>query len=92
MRNRDAVQNFSPRWLVMGTARQDVTAYAFGAHFVEVRVHSRTCEIRVPRVVSAFAAGTIINPLAAHRQLKEGLSVRQSAVQAHRIFWHGGYE
>src|SRR5438046_2981266 len=37
--------------MAMGTARQDVTAYAFGAHFVEVRVHSRTCEIRVPRVV-----------------------------------------
>jgi xanthine dehydrogenase YagR molybdenum-binding subunit len=56
----------------MGTARQDVTADAFGAHFVEVRVHSRTCEIRVPRVVSAFAAGTIINPLAAHSQFMGG--------------------
>ena len=58
--------------MAMGTARQDVTAYAFGAHCVEVRVHSRTCEIRVPRVVSAFAAGTIINPLAAHSQLMGG--------------------
>ena len=58
--------------MAMGTARQDVTAYAFGAHFVEVRVHSRTCEIRVPRVVSAFAAGTIINPLAARSQLMGG--------------------
>jgi xanthine dehydrogenase YagR molybdenum-binding subunit len=58
--------------LAMGTARQDVTAYAFGAHFVEVRVHSRTCEIRVPRVVSAFAGGTIINPLTAHSQLMGG--------------------
>jgi xanthine dehydrogenase YagR molybdenum-binding subunit len=58
--------------MAMGTARQDVTAYAFGAHLVEVRVHSRTCEIRVPRVVSAFAAGTIINPLAAHSQFMGG--------------------
>ena len=40
-----------------GGSRKDVTAYAFGAHFVEVRVHSLTREIRVPRVVSAFAVG-----------------------------------
>ena len=59
--------------MAMGTARKDVTAYALGAHFVEVRVHSRTCEIRVPRVVSAFAAGTIINPLTAESQLIGGV-------------------
>ncbi|HEY2678621.1 MAG TPA: xanthine dehydrogenase family protein molybdopterin-binding subunit [Steroidobacteraceae bacterium] len=55
-----------------GSARKDVTAYAFGAHFVEVRVHSRTREIRVARVVSAFAAGTIINPTTAHSQFMSG--------------------
>jgi xanthine dehydrogenase YagR molybdenum-binding subunit len=37
-----------------------------------VRVHSRTREIRVPRVVSAFAAGTIVNPKAAHSQFMGG--------------------
>ncbi len=58
--------------MAMGTARKDVTAFAFGAHFVEVRVHSRTREIRVPRVVSAFAAGTIVNTLAAHSQYMGG--------------------
>ena len=31
-----------------GHGRDDVTAYAFGAQFVEVRIHSRTREIRVP--------------------------------------------
>jgi xanthine dehydrogenase YagR molybdenum-binding subunit len=56
-----------------GTARKDVTAYAFGAHFVELRIHRRTCEIRVARVVSAFAAGTIVNPLAAHSQYMGGV-------------------
>ncbi len=56
-----------------GEGRKDVTAYAFGAHFVEVRVHSRTREVRVPRVVSAFAAGTIINPLTAYSQYMGGV-------------------
>ncbi len=55
-----------------GSNRKDVTAYAFGAHFVDVRVHSRTREIRVARVVSAFAAGTIVNPTAAHSQFMGG--------------------
>jgi xanthine dehydrogenase YagR molybdenum-binding subunit len=55
-----------------GAARKDVTAYAFGAHFVEVRVHDRTREIRVPRVVSAFAAGTIVNPKTAQSQFMGG--------------------
>jgi xanthine dehydrogenase YagR molybdenum-binding subunit len=55
-----------------GAGRKDVTAFAFGAHFVEVRVHSRTREIRVPRVVSAFAAGTIVNPKTAYSQFMGG--------------------
>ena len=55
-----------------GTGRKDVTAYAFGAHFIEVRVHDRTREIRTPRIVSAFAAGTIVNPLAAYSQFMGG--------------------
>jgi len=55
-----------------GDSRKDVTAYAFGAHCVEVRVHSLTREIRVPRVVSAFASGNIINPVTAHSQYMGG--------------------
>jgi xanthine dehydrogenase YagR molybdenum-binding subunit len=55
-----------------GTSRKDVTAYAFGCQFVEVRVHARTREIRTPRVVSAFAAGSIINPLTAYSQFMGG--------------------
>jgi xanthine dehydrogenase YagR molybdenum-binding subunit len=56
-----------------GGNRKDVTAYAFGAHCVEVRVHSLTREIRVPRVVSAFAAGNVINPTTAHSQYMGGV-------------------
>jgi xanthine dehydrogenase YagR molybdenum-binding subunit len=55
-----------------GAGRKDVTAFAFGAHFVEVRIHRRTREIRVPRIVSAFAAGTIVNPKTAHSQFMSG--------------------
>jgi xanthine dehydrogenase YagR molybdenum-binding subunit len=58
--------------MVRGTGRADVSAFAFGAHLVEVRVHARTREVRVPRVVSAFAAGAIINPMAARSQLMGG--------------------
>jgi xanthine dehydrogenase YagR molybdenum-binding subunit len=56
-----------------GHSRKDVTAYAFGAQLVEVRVHRRTCEIRVPRMVGAFACGNIVNPLTAYSQLMGGM-------------------
>ena len=55
-----------------GSGRKDVSAFAFGAHFIEVRVHARTCEIRVPRIVSAFAAGHIINSVTARSQFMGG--------------------
>jgi len=47
--------------------------FAFGAEFVEVRVHAVTCEIRVPRIVGAFAAGRIMNVHAARSQLMGGM-------------------
>jgi len=47
--------------------------FAFGAQFVEVRVHRLTGEIRVPRAVGAFAAGRIVNPLTAKSQLMGGM-------------------
>lgn len=42
--------------------------FAFGAEFVEVRIHRLTREIRVPRLTGAFAAGRIINPRTARSQ------------------------
>jgi xanthine dehydrogenase YagR molybdenum-binding subunit len=70
----DAVQGLYQGHAVMsrGVGRKDVTAFAFGAHFVEVRVHSLTGEVRAPRVVSAFAAGTIIDPTTARSQFMGG--------------------
>ena len=56
-----------------GSMLEDRIQYAFGAEFVEVRVHARTREVRVPRVHGAFAAGHIVNPKTAHSQLMGGL-------------------
>jgi xanthine dehydrogenase YagR molybdenum-binding subunit len=50
-----------------------ILAYAYGAEFVEVHVHSRTKEIRVPRITGAFAGGRIMNPRTARSQLMGGL-------------------
>ncbi|HEY4075560.1 MAG TPA: xanthine dehydrogenase family protein molybdopterin-binding subunit [Rhizomicrobium sp.] len=58
---------------VRGEANKKNIRYAFGAQFVEVRVHRLTGEIRVPRAVGAFAAGTIVNPKTAKSQLMGGM-------------------
>jgi xanthine dehydrogenase YagR molybdenum-binding subunit len=58
--------------LVRGTQHPAVV-FAFGAEFVEVRIHARTREIRVPRLVGAFAAGHIMNTRTARSQLMSGL-------------------
>jgi xanthine dehydrogenase YagR molybdenum-binding subunit len=55
-----------------GAFLKDRIQCAFGAQFVEVRVHERTGEIRVPRLVGAFAAGRIVNPLTARSQIMGG--------------------
>jgi len=56
-----------------GNADKDYVKYAFGAEFVEVRVHRLTREVRVSRMVGAFAAGTILNPITARSQLMGGM-------------------
>src|ERR1700752_5409374 len=44
-----------------------------GAELVEVRVHALTREIRVPRMVGAFAAGRFMNTRTVHSQLMGGM-------------------
>jgi xanthine dehydrogenase YagR molybdenum-binding subunit len=56
-----------------GDKMTDKIAYAFGAEFVEIRINRWTHEIRVPRLVGAFAAGHIMNPRTARSQLLGGL-------------------
>lgn len=46
---------------------------SFGAHFVEVRIDPSLGTIRIARIVSAFAAGRIINPKTAHSQAIGGI-------------------
>ncbi len=58
---------------VAGPVTPDKAMFAFGAEFVEVRVHRWTHEIRVPRVHGAFAAGTWLNRKTAHSQLMGGM-------------------
>jgi xanthine dehydrogenase YagR molybdenum-binding subunit len=59
--------------LAGGAKLKDRIQFAFGAEFVEVRVHALTREIRCPRIVGAFAAGRIVNPVTARSQLMGGL-------------------
>ncbi len=59
--------------MVGGDKMKDKIAYAFGAEFVEVRINKWTHEVRVPRLVGAFAAGRIMNPRTARSQLLGGL-------------------
>ncbi|MER8374326.1 xanthine dehydrogenase family protein molybdopterin-binding subunit [Mesorhizobium sp. M1406] len=56
-----------------GDQDKDSVKYAFGAEFVEVRINSYTREIRVPRIVGAFAAGRIMNTRTARSQLMGGM-------------------
>ncbi|MGO4572390.1 xanthine dehydrogenase family protein molybdopterin-binding subunit [Microvirga sp. 2TAF3] len=71
---QDAVQKLyaGASTLINGSRRSKVQ-YALGAEFVEVRINVRTREIRVPRLVGAFAAGRIMNTRTARSQLLGGL-------------------
>ncbi|HLJ70008.1 MAG TPA: xanthine dehydrogenase family protein molybdopterin-binding subunit [Roseiarcus sp.] len=64
---------YQGRVALAGGPKGDRLMFAFGAEFVEARVHARTREIRVPRAVGAFAAGHIMNPRTAHSQLMGGM-------------------
>jgi xanthine dehydrogenase YagR molybdenum-binding subunit len=52
-----------------------VAAHSFGAQFAEVRVHTDTGEIRVPRMLGVFSVGRIINPRTARSQLIGGMTM-----------------
>ncbi|MGE0699039.1 MAG: xanthine dehydrogenase family protein molybdopterin-binding subunit, partial [Hyphomicrobiaceae bacterium] len=56
-----------------GMRMEDRVQAAFGAELVEVRVHATTGEIRVPRIVGAFAGGHIMNTRTARSQLMGGM-------------------
>jgi len=65
----DAIQKlYAGKPYLGGGSHGEKLMYALGAEFVEVRVHAQTREIRVPRIVGAFAAGHIMNTRTARSQ------------------------
>ncbi|MCW2695242.1 MAG: xdhA [Modestobacter sp.] len=66
---------------------EDHAAYAFGAQFVEARVHADTGEIRVPRLSGVFAAGRIINPRTARSQFIGGMTMGLSMALHENSVW-----
>jgi xanthine dehydrogenase YagR molybdenum-binding subunit len=49
--------------------------HAYGAQFAEVRVDADTGEVRVPRLLGVFAAGTIVNAKTGRSQLIGGMTM-----------------
>jgi xanthine dehydrogenase YagR molybdenum-binding subunit len=65
----------------------DHAAYAFGAQFVEARVHADTGELRVPRMLGVFAAGRIINPRTARSQFIGAMTMGLSMALHENSVW-----
>jgi xanthine dehydrogenase YagR molybdenum-binding subunit len=65
----DAIKNlYAGHPFLTGGSHGEKLMYALGAEFVEVRINELTREIRVPRIVGAFAAGRIMNTRTARSQ------------------------
>jgi xanthine dehydrogenase YagR molybdenum-binding subunit len=56
-----------------GDAAERFSMHAFGAVFAEVSVDAELGEVRVPRIAGAYAAGRIVNPRTARRQVIGGM-------------------
>jgi xanthine dehydrogenase YagR molybdenum-binding subunit len=56
-----------------GDETKQFSMYVFGAVFAEVRIDPDLCEIRVPRLVGAYASGRIVNPKTARSQCIGGM-------------------
>jgi xanthine dehydrogenase YagR molybdenum-binding subunit len=70
----DAIKNlYAGTPFLGGGSKGEKLMYALGAEFVEVRVHALTREIRVPRMVGAFAAGRLMNTRTARSQYMGGM-------------------
>ncbi|WNI26464.1 xanthine dehydrogenase family protein molybdopterin-binding subunit [Streptomyces sp. ITFR-16] len=56
-------------------AESDYARHAFGAHFAEVAVDTRTGEVRMRRMLGVFAAGRILNSRTARSQFIGGMTM-----------------
>ncbi|OEV26582.1 xanthine dehydrogenase [Streptomyces nanshensis] len=71
-------------------ALRNYAAHSFGAQFAEVRVHTGTGEVRVPRMLGVFSTGRIINPRTARSQFIGGMVMGMSmALFEESVFDHG---
>ncbi|GAA2095359.1 xanthine dehydrogenase family protein molybdopterin-binding subunit [Streptomyces albiaxialis] len=71
----EAEASWGPQEGSDGLGRKDtMSVHAYGAVFVEVRVDALLGRVRVARCTGAYAAGRIINPLAARSQMTGGLT------------------
>jgi xanthine dehydrogenase YagR molybdenum-binding subunit len=61
--------------------------YAFGAQFVEARVHADTGEVRVPRLYGTFAVGRVVNPRTARSQFVGGMTMGLSMALHENSVW-----
>jgi xanthine dehydrogenase YagR molybdenum-binding subunit len=70
----DAIkQLYAGKASMTGGSHGEKLMYATGAEFVEVRIHALTREIRVPRMVGAFAGAHIMNTRTARSQYMGGM-------------------
>ncbi|MFN7963674.1 MAG: xanthine dehydrogenase family protein molybdopterin-binding subunit [Thermoanaerobaculia bacterium] len=56
-----------------GPESRELATASFGAHFVAVRVHRHTLEVRVNAALSVINAGRILNPTTARSQIQGGV-------------------
>ncbi|MEV0083854.1 xanthine dehydrogenase family protein molybdopterin-binding subunit [Saccharopolyspora sp. NPDC050642] len=63
-----------------------MSMHSFGAQFAEVRVHTATGELRVPRLLGIFAVGRMINAKTGRSQLLGGMTMGLSmALHEHSV-------
>ncbi|MGW5669090.1 xanthine dehydrogenase family protein molybdopterin-binding subunit [Micromonospora sp. NPDC003776] len=55
--------------------QRPLARYAYGAHFVQVRVDADTGEVRLDRMLGVFAAGRVVNPTTARSQFIGGMTM-----------------
>ncbi|WP_010311833.1 xanthine dehydrogenase family protein molybdopterin-binding subunit [Saccharopolyspora spinosa] len=66
-----------------------MSMHSFGAQFAEVRVHTSTGEVRVPRLLGIFAVGRMINAKTGRSQLIGGMTMGLSmALHEHSVVDH----
>jgi xanthine dehydrogenase YagR molybdenum-binding subunit len=73
-----------------GSEREKYSMYSFSIHFVAVKVHSLTGEVRIDKIVSVGDSGTIVSPKTARSQMVGGavggigMALTEEAVIDHR--------